>query len=431
MNYKVGDFTLASCISGISVVGTFLNCLALCYFRERVGTSKNRLYFRHIYSIIALVDVITCVSLFPVIEAALRPGRQGTLFGTPWMCELWGVVWICAHTTSILLISMLSVSRLLTMIFPILQLKAWIARCVPVVYVFILLFVVSVMFFSDYMSIVYRSEWLTCHPAVFPAQADPNSLVELQDLERGLVLTTLFSLLPGFSIVPIAVASMFCLLILRRSVEAATPQMNRSSLGAASPRIHTHSLGTRSPRKHRYYLKAGLPQTHTHSLGAGLPRKHTRSLGSESPRIDRYSSGAGPSRMNRRSLGSESPRVHKCVLQRNSATVTVILVTLVYTICNLPYSLAVLGRVIFSIISSSPSEMTIRSYNTSVAYNNEIMINYGYFIVFHFCICLNSMLNPFIYLWRMDGFGSWIKSKITGKRRRRKIFQRIHPTLPA
>ena len=346
MSREVGDIALAGCISVISVTGTLLNSLALVYFVSARHQSRNSVYFKNIYSLIAVTDIIICSTLFPVIEAALRPARAGHLFNIPWFCDLWGALWTCAPIISIFLIAMLSVSRLLTIMFPTFQLKLRFSLSIPAGYIITLLVLFLILFYCRTLYVIYRPEWLSCYPAVFPAQTDPDTLVAPQDMERGLVVTFIFSCIPGLSIVPISITSVLSIIYLRRSAATAA-DLNSSA-------------------------------------------QH-----------------------------------------QNSATFTVVMVTTLYIVCNVPYSLMVFGSVIFNMFTSPDHHVTVHTYNVADVYNNHFLLNYGYFGIFYLSISLNSALNPLLYMWRMEDFRSWVKNKITRRNHwtRANRCNKIYPVL--
>ena len=328
-SFRWGDIVLGCLLTCISIVGVVCNSVALTYFLNIRPNKANNRYIRKIYSIISVVDLVVCATLFPIIEAAFQKDRGGVLFKTPWFCDVWGMLWTGLPIMSMFLIALLSVSRLLVIIRPTLELEVAVSWVVPLCYATSLLLLIVSMFYSRSMFVVYRPEWLACYPAVFPAHTDPDMLITHDDIQRGVVLSTLFFVIPGVSIIPVSVSAVMSVVYLRMSARAAHRM-------AASSRHH------------------------------------------------------------------------------DAATVTILLVTLLYVLFNIPFSLTVLGGLVINHAMSrdTPEQVTVHSYNTADLWDSRAINNYLCFVVLYLCISLNSLCNPIMYLYRMKRFKTWVKTKL-------------------
>ena len=107
------DFTIAVVLCIGLVIGSILNSLSLLYFATQKTRNANSKFFQRLYSIIACNDILLCLGVFPVIEAALSSDRQSALFSNKLFCSIWYIVWYMIYELSIILIATLSISRLL------------------------------------------------------------------------------------------------------------------------------------------------------------------------------------------------------------------------------------------------------------------------------------------------------------------------------
>ena len=333
--FRTADLCIGGILSTISVLGSITNIFSLSYFRTGSAHNNNNIFFKRLYVLICSVDFTICLTLFPMIEAAFLPQRRGQMFGTPWFCESWGILWTYLPILSIFLLAVLSVSRLLLLMLPTLRLDPALAWWLPGVYSAGVLTLILSLFLSQTLSMVYRPEWLSCSPSVFHQDTNSTDLVQPGDVRRGILITIIFSSLPGLSIIPIAVAAVLSLIYLRRSAIIAGNNLNSSA--------------------------------------------------------------------------------H----QQHNATLSVITVTSLYVVLNVPFSLTVFGGIILNISLSrdSATEVTVHVYNTASLTDNPGINNYCYFVVFYLCICLNSFLNPFMYFWRMSGYRKYV-SNVVGRKSR-------------
>lgn len=329
------DKLLGGLFSTILVIGGLTNCLSCHYFWTSNTHNRNSLFFKRLYVLISLVDSTICLTLFPMIDAAVSSGRQSTLFGTQWFCEVWGLLWIYLPIVSVFLIAMLSISRLLLLIFPTLRFNPRSVWWMFGGYSAGLLTLIVFLYFARIVHFFYRPEWMSCSTSVFHPDTNTSDLVLAGDIKKGVLITALFSTLPGLSIVPIAAAGILSLVYLRRSAIVAGNTLNASGQ------------------------------------------------------------------------------------QQQSATVSVITVTLLYVILNLPFFFTVLSGMLLNValLGDTDKEITftVQDYNTAKVTDSPIINNYSYLVIFYLLISLNSFLNPLVYFWRMTGYRKYVKKLMRRK----------------
>lgn len=336
--FRTVDLCVGGILSVFSIIGSLTNLFSLYYFWKMSPQNCNGLFFKRLYVLICTVDFTICSTLFPMADAAFSPQRDATIFGQSWFCEVWGTLWSYLPIISIFLIAVLSVSRLLLLMEPSLRLNPTLAWLLPGAYTAGLLTLISSLNISHTLNMVYRPEWLACSPSVFRQNTDPAALVQPGDVRRGLLITVLFSSLPGLAIIPISVVCILSVVYLRRSARVAQNALSCSAQ------------------------------------------------------------------------------------QQRSATVSVITLTLVYVVLNVPFSLTVFGGIILNIaLSQTITEVTVHEYNTASLNDNPAVNNYSYFIMFYLLISLNSVLNPALYMWRMRGYRKFVNKFLNRENKKGKV----------
>ena len=103
----------------------------------------------------------------------------------------------------------------------------------------------------------------------------------------------------------------------------------------------------------------------------------------------------------------------RCTKRHYEATKTVIIVTLVYIVCNLPFSFSALVMILkmFNILSEMNAEKTSLAWRQEFFEQNPAL-NYAVVVVFVICIAGNSVVNPFVYVFRMANFRMYIRHLI-------------------
>ena len=109
--YRIYDTLLAATMSLCTLVGLPGNLLSLIYF-----FSANRRGSSFIYTMVATIDVCTCVVHFPTMMALFNARKPG-IFGNMMFCVTWIVVYNYLQLMSMFLVMLLSVSRTISLIF--------------------------------------------------------------------------------------------------------------------------------------------------------------------------------------------------------------------------------------------------------------------------------------------------------------------------
>ena len=121
------------------VVGTPANLSALIFFIHQEKGSQNKNFFNIIYVWIALIDLLISATLPPVIVSFLW-NRQPAWFGSAVFCHLWGLLWETLPFLSVYLVGVMSLTRTVVLIKPLIKLKLDALKGVTIAYtVFLLL----------------------------------------------------------------------------------------------------------------------------------------------------------------------------------------------------------------------------------------------------------------------------------------------------
>ena len=112
------DTCIGILLSFCSVIGIIFNAPSLTYFLTQSPRNKNASYFQRIYQIIAMIDLLICLTLFPYIDSAFSPNRRGTILTNGTVCNVWSILWTVLPEMSVFMVAFISVSRLLLLMNP-------------------------------------------------------------------------------------------------------------------------------------------------------------------------------------------------------------------------------------------------------------------------------------------------------------------------
>ena len=176
------DYTFAGVLIAASLWGTVSNAVGLWFFTKDLSQnrgSRNSLYFKRVYQAICSVDMVICASVFPIVEAFMQePGypcfdKVPVLFGQSWLCYGWVVVWETAAKLSVLLVAVLSVSRLFLLILPNTRLNPVYFWCVMGFYtVLSLTYEIGFVAGINAVSIIYIPETRYCRTMASPINSN-------------------------------------------------------------------------------------------------------------------------------------------------------------------------------------------------------------------------------------------------------------------
>ena len=103
------------------------NLLALIHFisehRSLANPRKSKMrskkmFFTDIYMVVAICDLLVCFSLPAQIESYFSGRDNPVLFSNHVFCNVWGALWEVLPYFSVFLVGCLSISRLLTLLYP-------------------------------------------------------------------------------------------------------------------------------------------------------------------------------------------------------------------------------------------------------------------------------------------------------------------------
>ena len=137
-----GD-ALLGFISLISIlIGLPLNLTMLTYFFTYTG--KRTLSFM-LYVLICVVDITIISCHFPTTLSYLND-RNPLLFGSDLFCSIWGLIWNTAMRVSVFIISVLCVSRMMAVVFPLRKIPRLLPTSLISIYTLLILIQSSVPF---------------------------------------------------------------------------------------------------------------------------------------------------------------------------------------------------------------------------------------------------------------------------------------------
>ena len=213
---KAADITIGVILSLCTIIGLPCNILAFIHFTRRFSRNINSRFFTRLYSVISLIDCLICVIQFPIIQA-LFGGRDSDalLFKDFVFCNTWTVLIMTFIMLSVFLVLMLSVSRLLLIRFPHIQMRLSLPVVCPTIYSAIVvmgLFVVPIT--MGYIAITYNPNKAVCttYGAVpeFDYQNITNdTMMTIELLEAEMAIKIAWSCVMALPVLPILVT--FCL----------------------------------------------------------------------------------------------------------------------------------------------------------------------------------------------------------------------------
>ena len=92
------------------------------------------------------------------------------------------------------------------------------------------------------------------------------------------------------------------------------------------------------------------------------------------------------------------------------ATKTIVIVTLVYVLYNIPVFVKFAHHLQYVIRRTSDEE-----YDYKKAYHSILLYWYGWVLTYTVCVVMNSTTNPVVYLCRMEGYQTFIATLLSSK----------------
>ena len=320
------DYTVGGILSATSLLGTVSNITSFIYFTTLKTRNDNAVFFKRLYMIISLNDVLICLGILPFVEATFSENRNSLLFDIELFCTVWFVYWWIVSNLSFVLVAALSVTRLRLLGCPSKRIKPWIAYLVPGVLVTLYILVCAVAFPTHIMYTVYYPDLLQCTFTGRHTQelTTPYSLNTGGDGVVFLVLILLFNSLTTNVFILVTVSFVMSLHRLKKS----------------------HDI--------------------TSLIGGSAKR------------------------------------------QREAAK-TVVVVTLVYIVFNVPGMLVAMVLTLNILFLNPESFQEITSLSVQYFGDNPLANHYLLPVTGCMCVCLNSAVNPLVYYTRIHGFRGFVK----------------------
>eukprot|EP00116_Pleurobrachia_bachei_P005048 sb/3465310/ len=290
--------------------GVPLNLAAMIFFIKSDASSKRKFFFKSLYTVISVSDLLICLTSVPVIEALFSNRNPKVFFGNDAFCKIWGILWEILPYWSVFLIGCLSISRTIILLLPTFQLQHRYLVLSLSLYLTLLLARAIIPAILSYGDLVYQRYCVYCFLKV-------NSNSEFFRKLKGQSSVAMLAA----PVLPIALSSILSICKLQQ-------------------------------RQGSYKVGSGKAQSH--------------------------------------------------------ATKTIILITQVYVLCNLPTFANYIYYYTWSFSAQSKAAQGAQSY--TVLYMENPFWWYSWTVTYVVLTALNSTLNPAVYLMRMKPFRRFIMS---------------------
>eukprot|EP00116_Pleurobrachia_bachei_P004877 sb/3465139/ len=357
------------------VFGIPANLTSFIYFvtRKLNKTPSNNSYIIQLYRLVTATDVVICFLSLPVLISAFD-SRESDWFDNQIFCTIWGLLWAIAPLISVLLVTILSVSRTLILVYPIkiLRLKVPLIILAGVVLALTTANITVSELVQDDIKYNFNKAIMMCYLNNSTKNFEKNEgIYNCKSKEKGprpgkekMSLSDyeqyqLWQYLLIYGI-PFVVVIISTLISLKKLWEAGR---NTKQLRAAAGDHGNHSNDT-----------------------------NTSTVTKSNPTA-----------------------VKKKIIPANEATLTIILVTLLYMFCNFWVILVYAFFVYKFGTSCRPgskgcTEEDIRDHSKFVQFYLWTLSVVGF-------VVLNSTLNPVLYYYRMDNFRKFVKEVLFRMRR--------------
>ena len=131
-DYGTLDLCILPIICACFLLGVPGNISAIHFFRTYRTAMGNGAYFSNLYTIISITDLVLCSLLLPIIQAILvGKSTEHVFFRNSIFCDVWFVCWCVVQMLTVLLVAILSLSRLILLIKPFKQFRPLLSWVVP------------------------------------------------------------------------------------------------------------------------------------------------------------------------------------------------------------------------------------------------------------------------------------------------------------
>lgn len=326
--YRGMEYTIGTLLTIISVTGVISNIVSFTYFKTTKTKNKNRRFFKNLYMMISLNDVMLSAALIPAIEALFTRDRKSVILSANFTCSASFTLWWILSQNSIILVSVLSVTRLWLLKYTSTTFAPLTAYLVPLTAALLFLVLAITSISTDTIYTFYNKEFVDCTFNSFPMDNLTGHVTVTQQV-GAIVATTLYNSIATTCFNVVTISFIMSLMTLKTSGDAAD------------------RLGTSSTRQ-------------------------------------------------------------------REATKTVIIVTLVYIVCNLPFML-IMMYVMIDIINDLPNDTKTvhyvkdRYFTYIFGVKMTFLNQYACLIANKLFVSLNCLINPLVYLFRLKGFKIYLQ----------------------
>ena len=312
------DLTLAVVYIVLMTAGIPSNIMSVIYFAtQKVRPGSRKEFFKWVYLNITLNDLFATVFCFPLVSVFLSKGRDSVFFGDDAFCTFWGFLWELVPYYSVFLVLILSISRMLVLVKPLIVLNTRALIMSLGVYIILLIAAKVAFYMAEITQIDFTKRDTLC------------ILVWVKETLSIYPVYTFFNIfLLTVPIIPICIS---CILSIARMSKVKRALQNSKRVIKSKERVEV--------------------------------RKRNR-----------------------------------------RATVTVIIMTVTYIICNVPVFMNYVLYGVWSAYSWSSNPMDYHEL-----YNNTFMYYYSWNVCLVLLVLINAVLNPVIYFSRMREFKQFVR----------------------
>lgn len=328
--YGTGTETFLAAIYMILMTsGIPTNIISTYYFSvQTVRRASTKEYFKWIYTNMAAVDLISCTFCFPVISVFLSKNRDSVFFSNDLFCKVWGFLWEIVPYYSVFLVLVLSMSRMMILVYPMMVLSKRLLIFSLSGYVILLVIAKVAFYMGRITAIDFTKRDALC------------ILIFVEENQNLYPIYTFFNIiLLSLPIIPICISCVLSIYRMYRTEKAVNGARKASS-------------------------------------NLMVKRKNS---------------------------------IKKSTVSHKAATITVILVTVTYILCNLPVFFNYVLYGYWSALTWSGKGSTYRQL-----YNTVFMYYYSWNTCLVLLVVLNASLNPIIYMTRMKEYREFIVEKCRG-----------------
>ena len=121
---KPSEIVIGIAYITLMIIGIPSNIISVLYFsNQAVSHNTTKEYFKWIYANIATMDFCICLFCFPVVTVFFNDERDSELFHNSFFCKIWGFLWEIVPYYSVFLVLVLTVSRMLILVRPMIVLS--------------------------------------------------------------------------------------------------------------------------------------------------------------------------------------------------------------------------------------------------------------------------------------------------------------------